>query len=55
MPVELKNKKGDLGEEDVDIGEEGPVNFPPVEIEKDETSSDSGSSSSSGSTSSSGN
>ncbi|OIT19385.1 PREDICTED: transcription factor GTE2-like [Nicotiana attenuata] len=48
----LKNKKGDIGEEDVDIGEEIPVeNFPPVQIEKDALCASSGSSSSSSSSS----
>ncbi|CAI0425333.1 unnamed protein product [Linum tenue] len=45
-----KPKKGDAGEEDVDIGDEMPMSsFPPVEIEKDNgrASSSSGSSSSS--------
>lgn len=47
-----KNKKGDIGEEDVDIGEEIPVeNFPPVQIEKDAPCASSGSSSSSSSSS----
>jgi bromodomain-containing protein 3 len=55
-----KPKKWDIGEEDVDIGDEIPISsFPPVEIEKDNghaSSSSSGSSSSSsgGSSSSSG-
>ncbi|KAE9466739.1 hypothetical protein C3L33_01346, partial [Rhododendron williamsianum] len=48
-----KAKKGcDAGEEDVDIGEDIPVNvFPPVEIEKDDGSSSSSSSSDSSSSS----
>uniref|UniRef100_A0A5B6ZK49 Transcription factor GTE7-like n=1 Tax=Davidia involucrata TaxID=16924 RepID=A0A5B6ZK49_DAVIN len=59
-----KPKKGDAGEEDVDIGDEMPMSsFPPVEIEKDDggqdhghvtSSSSSSSSSSSDSSSSSG-
>ncbi|XP_057501549.1 transcription factor GTE2-like isoform X1 [Actinidia eriantha] len=58
--VAQKSRKGDVGEEDVDIGEDIPVNnFPPVEIEKDancggRSSSSSSSSSSSDSSSSSG-
>lgn len=54
------SKKVELGEEDVDIGDEMPsTNFPPVEIEKDATGgyasgSSSSSSSSSDSSSSSG-
>ncbi|KAM7524298.1 hypothetical protein LguiA_014200 [Lonicera macranthoides] len=48
---EQRNKKLDVVEEDVDIGEEIPIsNFPPVEIER--SSSSSGSSSSSDSSSS---
>ncbi|KAF8404759.1 hypothetical protein HHK36_009648 [Tetracentron sinense] len=50
-----KNKKVETGEEDVDIGDEIPMNnFPPVEIEKDAgyASSSSGSSSSDSSSSS---
>lgn len=49
-----KAKKGydAAGEEDVDIGEDIPVNvFPPVEIEKDDGSSSSSSSSDSSSSS----
>ncbi|GMJ06797.1 hypothetical protein HRI_004348900 [Hibiscus trionum] len=58
-PMEMKKpKKGDAGEEDVDIGDEMPMSsFPPVEIEKDNdrasSSSSDSSSSSSGSSSSS--
>ncbi|XP_057492842.1 transcription factor GTE7-like [Actinidia eriantha] len=58
--VAQKSRKGDVGEEDVDIGEDIPVNnFPPVEIEKDancgsRSSGSSSSSSSSDSSSSSG-
>ncbi|KAI8030625.1 Transcription factor GTE7 [Camellia lanceoleosa] len=49
-----KSRKGDAGEEDVDIGEEIPINnFPPVEIEKDVANGSSRSSSSSSSSSSS--
>lgn len=49
-----KNKKGEIGEEDVDIGEEMPVShFPPVEIDKDAAYASSSSRSSSGSSSSS--
>ncbi|XP_050209338.1 transcription factor GTE7-like [Mercurialis annua] len=53
-----KPKKGDVGDEDVDIGDEMPMSsFPPVEIEKDNghasSSSSSSSSSSDGSSSSS--
>lgn len=51
-----KPKKGEAGEEDVDIGDDIPTSsFPPVEIEKDDAraSSSSSSSSSSGSDSSS--
>ncbi|KAG7969643.1 hypothetical protein I3843_07G041500 [Carya illinoinensis] len=50
-----KSKKGEFGEEDVDIGEEIPLeNFPPVVIDKDATAcAGSGSSGSSCSTSSS--
>ncbi|XP_077234053.1 transcription factor GTE7-like [Tasmannia lanceolata] len=52
-----KSKKGEQGEEDIDIGDEMPsMNFPPVEIEKDAgyaSRSSSSSSSSSGSSSSS--
>ncbi|KAM7250595.1 hypothetical protein ACFE04_022478 [Oxalis oulophora] len=52
-----KPKKGEIGEEDVDIGDEMPMSsFPPVEIEKDNghaSSSSSGSSSSSSGSSSS--
>ena len=52
-----KPKKGDVGDEDVDIGDEMPMSsFPPVEIEKDNghaSSSSSGSSSSSDDSSSS--
>ncbi|CAN0921038.1 Transcription factor GTE3, chloroplastic [Linum grandiflorum] len=45
-----KVKKGDAGEEDVDIGDEMPMsNFPPVEIEKDKGHASSSSSSSSSS------
>ncbi|CAL1389884.1 unnamed protein product [Linum trigynum] len=45
-----KAKKGDAGEEDVDIGDEMPVSsFPPVEIEKDNGHASSSSSSSSSS------
>lgn len=51
--IEPKNKKGDAGEEDVDIGDEAPANFPPLQIEKDGSSSASGSSSSGDSSSSS--
>lgn len=52
-----KGKKGEIGEEDVDIGEEIPLeNFPPVVIDKDATacagSGSSGSTSSSDSSSS---
>lgn len=55
-------KKGEVGDEDVDIGDDMPMNnFPPVEIEKDvggnassDNSSSSSGSSSSGSSSSSG-
>ncbi|KAL2522610.1 Transcription factor GTE7 [Forsythia ovata] len=55
-PVEIEGqqmKKGDVvGEEDVDIGEEIPVNnFPPVEIERDAAGSSNESSSSSSSSS----
>lgn len=47
------DKKGDAGEEDVDIGEDTPPNeFPPVKIEKDPVDANSGSSSSSSSSSS---
>lgn len=48
-----KSKKGcDAGEEDVDIGEDIPVDiFPPVEIEKDDDRSSSSSSSDSSSSS----
>lgn len=48
-----KSKKGfDAGDEDVDIGEEIPVDiFPPVEIEKDDDRSSSSSSSDSSSSS----
>ncbi|KAF8406139.1 hypothetical protein HHK36_008219 [Tetracentron sinense] len=47
-----KNRKGETGEEDVDIGDEIPMNnFPPVEIEKDAGYASSGSSSSSSSSS----
>jgi hypothetical protein len=47
-----KSKKGEAGEEDVDIGEEMPMsNFPPVEIEKDVGGHGSSSSSSSSSSS----
>lgn len=60
----VKRGGGDMGDEDVDIGDEMPVhNFPPVEIDKDDdrnqggggggASSSSSSSSSSGSDSSS--
>ncbi|CBI25716.3 unnamed protein product, partial [Vitis vinifera] len=52
--VGQKNKKGEIGEEDVDIGEEMPVShFPPVEIDKDAAYASSSSRSSSGSSSSS--
>ncbi|CAN1167430.1 Transcription factor GTE2 [Linum perenne] len=45
-----KPKKGDAGEEDVDIGDEMPMSsFPPVEIEKDNGHASSSSSSSSSS------
>ncbi|KAF2296523.1 hypothetical protein GH714_040552 [Hevea brasiliensis] len=45
-----KPKKGDAGDEDVDIGDEMPMsNFPPVEIEKDNGHASSSSSSSSSS------
>ncbi|KAL0728324.1 hypothetical protein Bca4012_024417 [Brassica carinata] len=48
-------KGGDAGEEDVDIGEDIPIeDYPSVEIEKDITAAASGGSSSSGSSSSSG-
>lgn len=48
------NKKGETGEEVVDIGEEMPAsNFPPVEIDKDAAYASSSSRSSSGSSSSS--
>ncbi|KAK9004548.1 hypothetical protein V6N11_042013 [Hibiscus sabdariffa] len=52
VAMEMKKpKKGDAGDEDVDIGDEMPMSsFPPVEIEKD---NDGASSSSSGSSSSS--
>lgn len=51
-----KSKKVEVGEEDVDIGDEIPMgNFPPVVIDKENSSSSSGSSSSSDSSSSSGN
>jgi hypothetical protein len=47
-----KPKKGEAGEEDVDIGDEMPMsNFPPVEIEKDVGGHGSSSSSSSSSSS----
>jgi hypothetical protein len=47
-----KLKKGEAGEEDVDIGDEMPMsNFPPVEIEKDVGGRGSSSSSSSSSSS----
>ncbi|KAF8411317.1 hypothetical protein HHK36_003864 [Tetracentron sinense] len=50
-----KTHRGEIGEEDVDIGEEIPTNnFPPVEIEKDAGYASSGSGSSSFSSSSSG-
>ncbi|KAG7030914.1 Transcription factor GTE2, partial [Cucurbita argyrosperma subsp. argyrosperma] len=49
-----KQRKGEAGEEDVDIGDEMPAsNFPPVEIEKDAGGGRGASSSSSGSSSSS--
>lgn len=52
--VGQKNKKSEIGEEDVDIGEEMPVShFPPVQIDKDATCASSSSRSSSGSSSSS--
>lgn len=45
-----KPKKGDAGDEDVDIGDEMPMSsFPPVEIEKDNGHASSSSSSSSSS------
>lgn len=45
-------KGGEVGEEDVDIGDEMPIsNFPPVEIEKDVGGHGSSSSSSSSSSS----
>ncbi|KAF9675737.1 hypothetical protein SADUNF_Sadunf09G0064000 [Salix dunnii] len=52
-----KPRKGDVGDEDVDIGDEMPMSsFPPVEIEKDNGhASSSSSSSSDDSSSSSGN
>ncbi|KAA3488598.1 Transcription factor GTE7-like protein [Gossypium australe] len=48
VPMEMKKpKKGDAGEEDVDIGDEMPMSsFPPVEIEKDNDRASSSSSSS---------
>lgn len=47
-------KKGEGGDEDVDIGDEMPLNnFPPVEIEKDVGGGHASSSSSSGTSSSS--
>ncbi|XP_031116924.1 transcription factor GTE7-like [Ipomoea triloba] len=49
-----KDQKDEAGEEDVDIGEESPINnFPPVQIEKDVSRSSSSSSSSSSDSSSS--
>lgn len=52
IAAKKNSKKGEMGEEDVDIGEEMPsTNFPPVEIEKDATGYASGSSSSSSSSS----
>ncbi|GAV86862.1 Bromodomain domain-containing protein [Cephalotus follicularis] len=58
VEVAQKGMKGDVGEEDVDIGEEIPMgNFPSVEIEKDDVAAGgatSGSSSSNSSGSSSG-
>ncbi|GKV26595.1 hypothetical protein SLEP1_g35865 [Rubroshorea leprosula] len=51
-PETKKPKKGDAGEEDVDIGDELPTSsFPPVEIEKDNERANSSSSSSSSSSS----
>lgn len=62
VPEVKKMKKMEVGDEDVDIGDEMPMNnFPPVEIEKDKdvvgghaasSSSSSGSSSSDSSSSS---
>lgn len=50
--IQKPKKVCDAGEEDVDIGEDIPVNvFPPVEIEKDDGSSSSSSSSDSSSSS----
>lgn len=54
VPAETKKpKKGDAGEEDVDIGDEMPAsNFPPVQIDKDiDKDNDRGSSNSSSSSS----
>lgn len=53
--MKARKTGGDVGEEDVDIGDEMPVNnFPPVEIEKDDDSGSSGSDDSSSSDSDSG-
>ncbi|KAK9690568.1 hypothetical protein RND81_09G138100 [Saponaria officinalis] len=58
MMVDMSSKAkkgGDVGEEDVDIGDEMPVNnFPPLEIDKDDDKQQGGGSSSSGTSSSSG-